>query len=139
MQCEEQKQGDSVTYMIKIVSKGNFNKTKRFFNKLLKIDYEQILDKYGRKGVNELQKYTPVDTGKTAESWGYKIQNENGRIVLSFTNSNVVDGVNIAIILQYGHGTGTGGYVEGVDYINPALKDIFDKIADEAWKEVTKR
>lgn len=124
--------------MIKIVSKGNFNKTNKFFNKLLKIDYKTILDKYGRRGVSELRRYTPVDSGLTADSWDYEIQNESGKISLVFKNANIIDGVNIAIILQYGHGTGTGGYVEGVDYINPALEKIFNKIAEEAWKEVTK-
>lgn len=124
--------------MIKIVAKGSFRKTNKFFNKLLKLDYKTILDKYGRRGVSELRKNTPIDSGLTADSWDYEIQNESGKISLVFKNSNIVDGVNIAIILQYGHGTGTGGYVEGIDYINPALEDIFNKIAEEAWKEVTK-
>lgn len=124
--------------MIKIVAKGSFNRTNKFFNKLLKINYKTILDKYGKRGVSELRRHTPVDSGLTADSWDYEIQNETGKISLIFKNSNVVDGVNIAIILQYGHDTGTGGYVEGVNYINPALENIFNKIAEEAWKEVTK-
>ena len=97
-----------------------------------------LLDKYGREGVAALQTATPKDTGKTSESWYYKIERKNGSVSLTFHNSNQNKGVPIAIILQYGHATGNGGYVEGVDYINPALRPIFDKIAEEAWKEVKK-
>ena len=96
------------------------------------------LDKYGREGVKALESATPVDTGLTARSWYYEIKKTNGSVSISFYNSNIQNGIPIAIILQYGHGTGTGGWVEGRDYINPAIQPIFDKIAEKAWKEVTK-
>ena len=97
------------------------------------------MDKYGREGVAALSSATPMDTGKTAQSWYYEIENKNGSATLTFYNSNIQDGTPIAIILQYGHATGTGGWVEGRDYINPAIQPIFDKLAADAWKEVTKR
>lgn len=109
--------------------------------KSTRIKHLGILDKYGRRGVEALSNATPVDTGLTASSWYYEINRDeqNQTVTLSFNNSNVVDDwCNVAIILQYGHGTRNGGYVEGVDYINPALQPIFNKIADEAWEEVTK-
>ena len=96
------------------------------------------LDKYGREGVAALASATPVDSGLTASSWYYEITNGNGSATITFLNSNVNKGVPIAIILQYGHGTGTGGWVEGRDYINPAIQPIFDRIANDAWREVTK-
>lgn len=95
------------------------------------------LDKYGREGVAALAAATPIDTGNTAGSWVYEIVREAGSASIVFSNTNVVNGENIAILLQYGHGTGTGGYVVGRDYINPAIQPIFDKIANNAWKEVT--
>ena len=125
--------------MISITHKGNFSKTERFFNALLSRDYMNVLDEYGQQGVAALAAATPKDTGRTAESWGYEITREQDRTTISFTNSNVNNGVNIAIILQYGHGTRNGGYVVGRDYINPALRPIFDKIADAAWREVTSK
>ena len=97
-----------------------------------------IMDKYGKMGVEALRNATPVDTGITASSWSYEIQNEGDRVSLSFFNTSENKGVYIAIILQYGHGTGTGGWVEGRDYINPAVQPIFDQIADELWKEATR-
>ncbi len=96
------------------------------------------LDRYGREGVAALAAATPVDTGATAASWYYRIENQKGSVTISFYNSNIQNGVPIAIILQYGHGTGTGGWVQGRDYINPAIQPVFDKIAREAWREVTK-
>ena len=96
------------------------------------------LDKYGREGVAALASATPIESGKTASSWYYEIKNSNGSATISFYNSNVNKGVPIAIILQYGHGTGTGGWVQGRDYINPAIQPVFDRIAEEAWREVTK-
>ena len=96
------------------------------------------LDKYGREGVAALSSATPVDTGKTANSWYYKIERQNGSVSINFLNSNINEGVPIAIILQYGHATSTGGWVEGRDYINPAIRPLFDSIAEKAWKEVTK-
>mgnify|MGYP000277965666 CR=1 FL=1 len=96
-----------------------------------------ILDKYGRAGVEALSSATPTRTGVTAASWSYKINRKNGSVSLDFYNSNINKGVPIAIIIQYGHGTGTGGWVEGIDYINPAIQPLFKKLADDAWKEVT--
>lgn len=123
--------------MIKVKHKGDFVKFTRYLKKVSKAARFKDLDKYGQEGVAALAAATPVDTGLTARSWYYKIADENGKISISFFNSNIQNGVPIAVILQYGHGTRNGGWVEGVDYINPALKPIFDKIADRAWKEVT--
>lgn len=118
--------------------KGNLKKTIKFLERMVKEEYLNNLDKYGREGVDALSSATPVDTGKTAASWDYRIEKTNSGTKIIWTNSNVNNGVNIAIILQYGHGTNHGGYVQGRDYINPAIRPIFDKIADNAWKEVTK-
>lgn len=124
--------------MISFRSKGDFKKTEEFLKKSLGRKYRAVLEKYGQKGVLALTAATPIDTGLTAASWDYEItQNESGLSVV-WSNTNVQKGYcNIAIILQYGHGTRNGGYVEGRDYINPALKPIFDDLADAAWKEVT--
>ena len=123
--------------MIILSQKGDFSKLNSFFNRLKEIARVSDLDKYGREGVEALAAATPVDTGETAASWYYKIEHSNGSSTISFHNSHINKGVNIAIILQYGHGTGTGGYVQGRDYINPAVRPLFDKIAENAWKEVT--
>ena len=124
--------------MINIRQKGDFKNLSSFLEKTKEKLNLGLLDKYGREGVDALQAATPKDTGKTSESWYYKIERKNGSVSLTFHNSNQNKGVPIAIILQYGHATRNGGYVEGVDYINPALRPIFDKIAEEAWKEVKK-
>ena len=124
--------------MINIRQKGDFKNLSSFLEKTKEKLNLGLLDKYGREGVTALQAATPKDTGKTSESWYYKIERKNGSVSVTFHNSNQNKGVPIAIILQYGHATGNGGYVEGVDYINPALRPIFDKIAEEAWKEVKK-
>lgn len=124
--------------MITFRQKGDFSKVTRYFEKLKETAKLGVLDKYGREGVAALASATPTDTGKTASSWSYTIERQNGSVAIVFENSNINKGVSIAIILQYGHGTGTGGWVVGRDYINPAIQPIFDKIADEAWKEVTK-
>lgn len=124
--------------MINIRQKGDFKNLSSFLEKTKEKLNLGLLDKYGREGVAALQAATPKDTGKTSESWYYKIERKNGSVSLTFHNSNQNKSVPIAIILQYGHATGNGGYVEGVDYINPALRPIFDKIAEEAWKEVKK-
>ena len=124
--------------MITFRQKGDFSKLTRFLERAKESIKLGVLDKYGRAGVEALSSATPVDTGLTASSWYYKIENSNGVVRLTFNNSNIQNGVPIAIILQYGHGTGYGGWVEGRDYINPAIQPIFDKIADDAWKEVTK-
>lgn len=124
--------------MIKIRQKGDFSKVTTYLIKAKKGIKLRDLDKYGKQGVAALSSATPVDTGLTASSWYYRIERSGSTISITFLNSNVQNGVPIAVILQYGHGTGTGGWVQGRDYINPALRPIFDKIADDAWKEVTK-
>lgn len=124
--------------MISFRQKGDFSKLNRYFERVKETVNLGVLDKYGRAGVAALSSATPTDTGKTAGSWYYEIKRQNGGVSLEFFNSNINKGVPIAIILQYGHGTGTGGWVEGKDYINPAIQPIFDQLAEEAWKEVTK-
>ena len=124
--------------MISFRQKGDFSKLTRFLEKAKNAVHLGILDKYGREGVVALASATPLDSGKTASSWYYEVQHGEGTASINFYNSNVNKGVPIAIILQYGHGTGTGGWVQGRDYINPAIQPIFDKIANEAWREVTK-
>ena len=124
--------------MISFRQKGDFSKTMQFLVKAKKGVNLSDLDKYGREGVAALASATPVDTGETANSWYYEIVHENGTITITFNNSHIQNGVPIAVILQYGHGTGTGGWVEGRDYINPAIQPLFDKIAENAWREVTK-
>lgn len=124
--------------MISFRQKGDFSKLTRFLEKAKEAVKIGDLDRYGREGVAALASATPKDSGLTASSWYYEIKHGNGTVSISFHNSNVNDGVPIAVILQYGHGTGNGGWVEGRDYINPAIRPIFDKIADNAWKEVTR-
>ena len=124
--------------MVRFRQKGDFSKLSRFLERAKEAVKLSDLDKYGREGVRALRSATPMDSGLTAESWYYKINREEGSVSISFHNSNRNKGVLIAIILQYGHGTGTGGWVEGQDYINPSIKPIFNKIAEDAWKEVTK-
>lgn len=124
--------------MISFRQKGDFKKLTRYFERAKEVVKLGDLDKYGREGVQALSSATPVDSGLTASSWYYTIENKNGTAKIMFNNSNIQNGVPIAVILQYGHGTGTGGWVEGRDYINPAIRPIFDKIAESAWREVTK-
>ena len=124
--------------MISFRQKGDFSKLSSYFEKVKEKVKLGDLDKYGRAGVAALASATPVDSGQTANSWYYEIERQNGSVSIVFNNSNVNKGVPIAIILQYGHGTGTGGWVQGRDYINPAIQPIFDEIANNAWKEVTK-
>ena len=124
--------------MIRFRQKGDFSKLTRYFERVKEVVRLGDLDKYGRAGVAALASATPVDSGLTASSWYYKIENKGGSVTISFHNSNIQNGIPIAIILQYGHGTGTGGWVEGRDYINPAIQRIFDEIANNAWREVTK-
>lgn len=123
--------------MIVIKQKGDLSKVTGYFERIKEVFKVGELDKYGRKGVEALSNATPIRSGVTASSWSYEIENQNGRVVISFMNSNVNKGVNIAIILQYGHGTRNGGWVQGRDYINPALRPVFDEMANEAWREVT--
>lgn len=124
--------------MIMVKQRGNFKKTEKFLKKSFGRDYIRVLDKYGQRGVAALSAATPIDSGLTASSWSYEIIQNDDTISIFWNNSNVQHGVNIAVILQYGHGTRGGGYVEGIDYINPALKPIFDDLANAAWKEVTR-
>lgn len=123
--------------MITFRQKGDFHKLTNYFERLKGKMKMGKLDEYGKLGVAALSSATPVDTGLTASSWYYEVENQNGVAKITFSNSNVQRGIHIAIILQYGHGTGTGGWVEGRDYINPVIQPIFDKIAEDAWKEVT--
>jgi hypothetical protein len=123
--------------MIRITHRGNFSKTMRFLNKASHRSYLSILRRYGEEGVLALSNATPTDSGLTAESWSYEITETADGASITWKNSNLNQGINIALLLQYGHGTGTGGYVEGRDYINPALQPIFDKLAEDAWREVT--
>nr|DAR49541.1 MAG TPA: type I neck protein [Caudoviricetes sp.] len=123
--------------MIRVTCKGNYEKTKRFFRRATNGALIQKLNKYGEEGVLALSKNTPVDTGRTAASWQYQVVKSKSSYQIHWSNTNVNHGVNIALILQMGHGTRNGGYVKGVDYINPAMRPVFDRIADEAWKEVT--
>ena len=124
--------------MISFRQKGDFSNLSSYFERVKEKVKLGDLDKYGRAGVAALASATPVDSGQTANSWYYEIKRQNGSVSIVFNNSNVNKGVPIAIILQYGHGTGTGGWVQGRDYINPAIQPIFDEIANNAWKEVTK-
>lgn len=124
--------------MITFGQKGDFSKTLKYFGKLRKAIQINGLDKYGRKGVAALASATPVDSGETANSWYYEIHRSKETVSIEFYNSHINKGVPIAIILQYGHGTGTGGWVQGRDYINPAVQPVFDQLADHAWREVTK-
>lgn len=125
--------------MITFKQKGDFSKLTSFLERAKKAVKISNLDKFGKEGVAALSSATPIDSGLTASSWYYEIVNKNGSITLEFKNSNIQNGVPIAIILQYGHGTRNGGWVQGRDYINPAIQPLFDKIANEAWKEVTKQ
>lgn len=123
--------------MFSFNSKGSFDNTERMLRRAIASDYS-FLSKYAQEGVDALSAATPKNSGKTAASWYYKIVPLTNGVKIDYCNSNINQRVNIAIILQYGHGTGTGGYVQGRDYINPAVQPVFDKIAEEAWKEVTK-
>ena len=124
--------------MIGFRHKGDFSKTTNFLKKAKQLNIKRVLESYGQAGVSALASATPVETGLTASSWSYKIEQTNTSATLVFCNSNIQNGVPIAIILQYGHGTRNGGWVEGRDYINPAIQPIFDKITESAWREVTK-
>lgn len=124
--------------MIGFRQKGDFSKTTKFLKRLKQDVSISTFEKYGEKGVAALASATPVDSGLTASSWYYKIEKTNSSISLLFCNSNIQNGVPIAVILQYGHGTRNGGWVQGRDYINPAIQPIFDQIVNEAWGEVTK-
>ena len=124
--------------MIKIIHRGDFSKVIAWLDKAKDADASGVLKKYGQMGVEALRNATPVDTGLTASSWYYKVVKTDDVWAIEFHNDNINKHVNIALILQYGHGTGTGGWVEGRDYINPALQPIFDQMAEDAWREVVK-
>lgn len=124
--------------MVRFRQKGDFSKLDNYLERAKESARIGILNKYGQRGVDVLASATPVESGLTASSWYYEIERSQGSVAIVFYNSHVNAGVPIAVILQYGHGTGTGGWVEGRDYINPAIQPIFDQIAEEAWREVTK-
>lgn len=133
---QEDKKG---IFMIQCIVKGDFKKTTGFLKCVQKLDFESVLRKYAEQGVDVLASATPKVTGKTAASWSYEIQMEPGQASIFWTNSNINDGVPIAVILDYGHGTGWGGYVQGRHYISPAIRPVFDQIAEAAWKEVVSK
>lgn len=120
-----------------LTAKGDFKKLEAYLNRFRKLKVQSILNKYGAIGVSALAAATPTESGLTAASWSYKVNASGGGATITWENHNVNRGVNIAIILQYGHGTGTGGYVAGIDYINPAMRPVFDKIANDVWRELT--
>ena len=122
--------------MIKFKVSGDFSKTKNSLKKLKNVSELETLEKYGQLGVEALRAATPKKTGKTANSWDYEIVKEGDKASIYWTNSNINKYVNIAVILQYGHGTKQGSYVQGIDYINPAMRPVFESIANDAWKEV---
>lgn len=123
---------------LSIRSSGSFKNLDTFFARMKKAEYPRILDKYGVMGVDALANATPVDTTETARSWKYRVVRDKTGWNIEWYNTNVVDGVQVVILIQYGHATGTGGYVVGRDFINPAIRPIFDKIADELWRQVTR-
>lgn len=124
--------------MISFVHKGNFDKTEKFLKKSFGKDYRSVLERFGQRGVTALSAATPIESGQTANSWSYDIIQNDDTISIVWNNDHIVKGVNIAVILQYGHGTRNGGWVQGRDYINPALRLIFDELAEAAWREVTR-
>jgi hypothetical protein len=124
--------------MINFTETGNFNNTEAYLARLKQEDLSSVLNRYGEAGVNALSNATPVDSGLTAQSWYYTIESRRGYYSIRWHNSNVQSGLPIAVLIQYGHGTRNGGYVQGRDYIMPAIRPIFDQIAEEAWKEVTR-
>jgi hypothetical protein len=122
--------------MVTFKHRGDFKNLEKFIKDIGKLDLRSILESYGGEGVRALSAATPADSGATASSWNYSVNVKKGTISISWTNSNMAGGVPVAVLLQYGHGTRNGGYVQGRDYINPALRPIFDKLAEEAWREV---
>lgn len=125
--------------IISIEVKKDSNETENFLKKASQVFRKKnLFDKYGRIGIDALRKETPKDSGLTADSWYYDVKEDKGSITIEWNNSHVNKGVNIAVIIQNGHGTGTGGYVKGIDYINPAMRPVFQEIADNLWREVTR-
>lgn len=123
--------------MITFKHRGNFSKTEKFFNRVLRREYLNVIEKYGEIGCQVLASATPVDSGATAESWTFEISHDWNVTKIAFLNTNMNEGYNVAILLRYGHGTGTGGFVAGRDFISPAIRPVFDQLADDVWKEVT--
>ena len=123
--------------MIRVKQKGNFNNIERLFNRVLKRNWLNILSDYAAKGIDALRAATPVESGETANSWNYEIESRDGITTVTYTNSHENNGVNVAILLIYGHGTRNGGYVQGNDFVTPALAPVFQDLADAMWKEVT--
>lgn len=124
--------------MIGFKSRGSFQNTEKFLKRMQTKDFYKNLDKFGQRGVDALSSATPVDSGVTAASWGYNIVHKRDQVTIEWYNTHINKGSVIALLIQYGHGTGTGGYVSGLDYINPVIKPLFEKIADDVWKEVTR-
>ena len=124
--------------MITIESQGEWKLTRNWFDRMTKLDLALIMNQFGKEGVSALSAATPSRSGMTSKSWNYEVTRKGNNWKITWTNSNVNKGANIAVLIQYGHGTRNGGYVVGRDYINPAIRPIFDKIADKAWKEVTR-
>lgn len=123
--------------MFKLISKGEWTNTSNFLKRMQNIFRNQSFDKYGRIGVIALESATPKDSGATANAWSYEVEQSGSQVSIIWKNSNEPNGFPVAVMLQFGHGTGTGGYVRGIDYINPAMRPVFEKIADDLWKEVT--
>ena len=123
--------------MITLTSKGDFRRTEAFLKKMSRRDIFKVLGKYGQEGVAALSSATPVESGLAANSWSYEVENNRRSASISWLNHDIESGFPVAVMLQFGYGTGTGGYVQGRDYINPAIKPIFDKIAESVWREVT--
>ena len=124
--------------MITIESQGEWKLTRNWFDRMTKLDLALIMNQFGKEGVSALTAATPSRSGLTSKSWNYEVTRKGNNWKITWTNSNVNKGANIAVLIQYGHGTRNGGYVVGRDYINPAIRPVFDKIAKQAWKEVTK-
>lgn len=124
--------------MIKVTTSGDFSKAETFLARMKKRDMFNRIDACCQQGVIALSRATPIKSGKTANSWSYEIKSSSDGLVVYWTNDHIVNGFNVAIGLQYGHGTGWGGYVKGIDYINPAIAPVFNKIADDIWQEVTR-
>jgi hypothetical protein len=123
--------------VISFVSRGSFSNMESFLKKAAKTDILSILKACGQEGVSALASATPIESGLASSSWDYQVSGSGGKFRIIWTNSDVENGFPVAIMLQYGYGTGTGGYVQGRDYINPAMKPVFDRIADKVWKAVT--